>query len=56
MKKGGYDRGECLKKVESYCPETNTWTQEPNMNEARGRVQIAILDGIVYAVGGSNGK
>lgn len=52
---GGYDRGECLRKVESYCPETNTWTHESNMNEARGRVQIAVIDGIVYAVGGSNG-
>uniref|UniRef100_A0A0K8TMM0 BTB domain-containing protein n=1 Tax=Tabanus bromius TaxID=304241 RepID=A0A0K8TMM0_TABBR len=52
---GGYDRGECLRKVESYCPETNTWAHESNMNEARGRVQIAVIDGTVYAVGGSNG-
>lgn len=52
---GGYDRGECLKSVESYDPETNTFTKEPSMLEARGRVQIAVLDGCVYAVGGSNG-
>ncbi|XP_055390528.1 influenza virus NS1A-binding protein homolog isoform X2 [Condylostylus longicornis] len=52
---GGYDRAECLKKVESYCPETNTWTHESNMNEARGRVQVAVLNNTVYAVGGSNG-
>ncbi|XP_037051274.1 influenza virus NS1A-binding protein-like isoform X2 [Bradysia coprophila] len=52
---GGYDRGECLKSVESYDPETNTFTKEPSMLEARGRVQIAVLNGCVYAVGGSNG-
>lgn len=52
---GGYDRGECLKKVESYCPETNTWTRESSMNEARGRVQVAVIGGKVYAVGGCNG-
>lgn len=53
---GGYDRGECLKTVESYCPDTNTWTQQSSMMEARGRVQIAVLNGTIYAVGGSNGR
>lgn len=52
---GGYDRAECLRSVEVYCPETNSWTQQSNMGEARGRVQIAVIDGIVYAVGGCNG-
>ncbi|XP_019552972.3 influenza virus NS1A-binding protein isoform X1 [Aedes albopictus] len=52
---GGYDRAECLRSVESYCPDTNSWTQENNMGEARGRVQIAVIDGAVYAVGGCNG-
>ncbi|XP_049281776.1 influenza virus NS1A-binding protein-like isoform X1 [Anopheles funestus] len=52
---GGYDRAECLRSVESYCPETNSWTQQSNMGEARGRVQIAVIDGTVYAVGGCNG-
>lgn len=53
---GGYDRGECLKCVESYDPANNGWTQQSNMLEARGRVQIAVVDGDVYAVGGSNGN
>lgn len=53
---GGYDRGDCLKCVESYDTVDNVWTPEPNMLEARGRVQIAVLNGDVYAVGGSNGK
>lgn len=52
---GGYDRAECLRSVESYCPDTNSWIQESNMGEARGRVQIAVIDGAVYAVGGCNG-
>lgn len=52
---GGYDRGECLRFVESYNPVKNEWTAMPKMNEARGRVQIAVLKGDVYAVGGSNG-
>ncbi|XP_055636407.1 influenza virus NS1A-binding protein-like isoform X2 [Toxorhynchites rutilus septentrionalis] len=52
---GGYDRAECLRSVESYCPDTNSWTQESNMGEARGRVQIAVINGVVYAVGGCNG-
>lgn len=52
---GGYDRGECLRFVESYNPVKNEWTAMPKMNEARGRVQIAVLNGDVYAVGGSNG-
>lgn len=52
---GGYDRAECLRSVESYCPDTNSWTQECNMGEARGRVQIAVINGTVYAVGGCNG-
>lgn len=53
---GGYDRGECLRSVESYDPELNAWTNQSNMGEARGRVQISVVNNIVYAVGGSNGK
>ncbi|XP_026476975.1 influenza virus NS1A-binding protein-like isoform X2 [Ctenocephalides felis] len=52
---GGYDRVECLKTVEYYDPENNSWKSLPNMREARGRVQIAVLDDKIYAIGGSNG-
>lgn len=52
---GGYGRTECLKSVESYCPVINKWTEKLSLNEARGRVQIAIINNIVFAVGGSNG-
>lgn len=52
---GGYDRIECLKTVELYLPDSNTWKTMPSMREARGRFQIAIVGGKIYAVGGSNG-
>lgn len=52
---GGYGRAECLRSVESYCPTTNTWSEELSLSEARGRVQIAVNKGTIYAVGGCNG-
>ncbi|CAH1163471.1 unnamed protein product [Phaedon cochleariae] len=52
---GGYDRIECLRTVEQYIPETNSWKNLPQMRESRGRFQIAVLDEKVYAIGGSNG-
>lgn len=53
---GGYDRGECLRSVESYDPDMNEWNSETKMSEARGRFQVTVLDNVVYAIGGSNGK
>ncbi|XP_063218405.1 influenza virus NS1A-binding protein-like isoform X2 [Bacillus rossius redtenbacheri] len=52
---GGYDRGECLKEVECYDPDTNLWVSLAPMREARGRFDVAVVKGRVYAVGGSNG-
>ena len=52
---GGYDRGECLRTVELYDPLLNRWSQLPSMREARGRFDITVIDGKVYAVGGCNG-
>jgi len=52
---GGYDRAECLKCVELYDPETNLWDTLSSMKEARGRLDIAVVKGKVYAIGGSNG-
>lgn len=53
---GGYDRVECLKSVDQYLPETNTWEVLASMREARGRFGIAVVNGRVYAIGGSNGS
>lgn len=52
---GGYDRGECLKIVESYNPSLNSWAELTPMKEPRGRFDVAVVKGKVYAVGGSNG-
>ena len=53
---GGYDRVECLKTVDKYIPETNTWEMLAPMREARGRFGIAVVNNKVYAIGGSNGS
>lgn len=53
---GGYDRVECLKNVDKYIPETNTWEVLSTMREARGRFGIAVVNDKVYAIGGSNGS
>ncbi|XP_068251018.1 kelch-like ECH-associated protein 1B [Palaemon carinicauda] len=41
--------------VDTFNPMSNTWEQRALMNEARNRLGVAVLDGQVYAVGGSNG-
>ncbi|XP_030766693.1 influenza virus NS1A-binding protein-like isoform X2 [Sitophilus oryzae] len=52
---GGYDRTECLRSVEQYFPDTNTWKVLPSMLESRGRFKITVVNSKVYAIGGSNG-
>ncbi|KAL1115136.1 hypothetical protein AAG570_007167 [Ranatra chinensis] len=52
---GGYDRAECLRSVELYSPEANAWASLAPMLEARGRFNITVVKGLVYAVGGCNG-
>lgn len=52
---GGYDRVECIKSVEKYNAEENTWEMLPAMLEARGRFGICKVDNCIYAVGGCNG-
>ena len=37
----------------SWVPETNTWTQEGNLNLARGYIQVAVVDGKIYGFGGN---
>lgn len=52
---GGYDRGECLRAVEAYCPESNTWMRQPYMRQGRGRFDLTVLNGKAYAIGGCDG-
>ncbi|XP_053558931.1 kelch-like ECH-associated protein 1A [Bombina bombina] len=37
-------------------PMTNQWTPRASMNVARNRVGVAVVDGTIYAVGGSSGS
>ncbi|NWS13042.1 NS1BP protein, partial [Pachyramphus minor] len=52
---GGYNREECLRTVECYDPQTDTWTFIAPMKTPRARFQMAVLMGQLYVVGGSNG-
>lgn len=40
---GGYNREECLRTVECYDPESDTWTFLPPMKTPRARFQMAVL-------------
>ncbi|XP_053325740.1 influenza virus NS1A-binding protein [Spea bombifrons] len=52
---GGYNREECLRTVECYDPEYDSWTFLSPMKTPRARFQMAVLMGQLYVVGGSNG-
>ncbi|XP_030062534.1 influenza virus NS1A-binding protein [Microcaecilia unicolor] len=52
---GGYNREECLRTVECYCPQKDSWTFIAPMRTPRARFQMAVLMGQLYVVGGSNG-
>lgn len=53
---GGYDRSECLRSVDLYDPNTNSWTACASMQEPRGRFALTVVDERVFAIGGSNGQ
>lgn len=39
-----------------YNPMTNQWSQRVSLNIPRNRVGVAVVDGCIYAVGGSQGS
>uniref|UniRef100_A0A8C7MY31 BACK domain-containing protein n=1 Tax=Oncorhynchus kisutch TaxID=8019 RepID=A0A8C7MY31_ONCKI len=39
-----------------YKPMTNQWSQHASLNTPRNRVGVAVVDGSIYAVGGSQGS
>lgn len=41
--------------AERYDPFTGEWTQVKNLNTPRHRLGVAVLDGMIYALGGSDG-
>ncbi len=42
--------------VEMYNPKTDTWEQKANMPTARSGVSVSVVDGKIYAIGGSKLK
>ena len=48
---GGY-AGQPMSSVDCYDPDTNTWSQLPNMNISRTCHSLVSLQGRLYAVGG----
>lgn len=53
---GGFSDNSPLDTVERYDPKTNSWTFVAKMSCSRGGVGVASLGGLLYAVGGHNGK
>jgi hypothetical protein len=51
---GGYDRG-ALSSVERYDAAADEWTAVAPMGSERSRVGVAVVEGVLYAVGGSDG-
>jgi N-acetylneuraminic acid mutarotase len=51
---GGTQPGFCTNVNEAYNPATNSWTTLAGMPEARCHLAVAALNGLVYAIGGTN--
>ena len=49
---GSDDDYESMSSVDCYDPDTNTWSQLPNMNIPRCGHGLVSLDGRIYAIGG----
>ena len=45
-----------LSTVEMYDPETDTWEGKANMPTVRSNVSVSVVDGKIYAIGGSKTK
>lgn len=43
-----------MKSVECYNPITDTWTEVAELNINRGDLGVGVLNGVIYAVGGSD--
>ena len=52
---GGFDGSMPLNTAEYYDPKLGKWIEVPRMNQCRFGVGCAVLNGMVYAVGGSDG-
>ena len=51
---GGNAGGHCSSKVQIYEPLTDKWTLAPEMPTPRCHLAVVVLDGLLYAIGGSD--
>jgi len=52
---GGWCSGDAISSVERFCTDTLEWTCVQQMKKRRCGVGVAVLDGLLYAVGGHDG-
>ena len=53
---GGFNQSESLDTVECFDISSNRWSNLSRMSDKRGRFSVAVLNGQLYAVGGSTGS
>lgn len=53
---GGWCSGDAINSVEKYDPNTNEWRMVAAMSKRRCGVGVAVLNDLLYAVGGHDGQ
>ena len=53
---GGWCSGDAIASVERYDPQTNEWHMVAPMSKRRCGVGVAVLNDLLYAVGGHDGQ
>jgi N-acetylneuraminic acid mutarotase len=53
---GGFDEVDYTEIVQVYDPERNVWKDGTSMPTSRGYLGLAVVDDVLYAVGGSDGE
>lgn len=53
---GGWCSGDAISSVEKYDPQTNEWRLVAPMSKRRCGVGVAVLNDLLYAVGGHDGQ
>lgn len=53
---GGWCSGDAISSVERFDPQTNEWRMVAPMSKRRCGVGVAVLNSLLYAVGGHDGQ
>lgn len=53
---GGWCSGDAISSVERYDPQANEWRMVAPMSKRRCGVGVAVLNDLLYAVGGHDGQ